>query len=82
MIHELKTQAEVDAIKEPKQVWYDIGRIVVRTGDDMELPSVQEQIAQIESQVTPRMLREAALGIDKTRLQAINTQIAELRKKL
>ena len=41
-----------------------------------------EQIEQLESQVTPRMLREAALGIDNTRLAAINSQIDGLRKKL
>lgn len=67
---------------EPKQVWYDLGRIVVYTGDDIPRQSAQEQIDQIESSVTPRMLREAALGIDKKRLAEVDAQIKELRRKL
>lgn len=36
-------------------------------------------IAKLEASVTPRMLREAAAGIDTTRLAAIDTEIAALR---
>ena len=82
MIYELKTQAEADAIRGEKVLWYDIGRIVVYTGDDIPRQSAQEQIDQIESSVTPRMLREAALGIDKKRLAEVDAQIKELRRKL
>ena len=47
-IYTVHTQAEVNAIPEPKEVWNDIGRIIVRTGEDMQEPpsirfiSVQE----------------------------------------
>ena len=55
----------------------------VRTGDGAEPPpSIQEQIAELEAKVTQRMLREAALGIDRSRLTAIDQSITALRKKI
>jgi hypothetical protein len=46
--------------------------------------STQDKINALEAQQTPRMLREVALGnADSiTKLQAIETEIAELRKQL
>jgi len=39
MIHEFTVDQQdlVDAITEPKHVWYDLGRIVVFTGSDMPI---------------------------------------------
>lgn len=41
-----------------------------------------EQIARLEAAVTPRRLREAALGEDGGWLKSIDAEIAELRKQL
>lgn len=43
-IIECKTQAEVDAINEPKSVWHDLGRIVVRTGDDIPKEGLSQRV--------------------------------------
>ena len=60
---------------------------VTRTPDEVEAKQRSDILAQIvalESQQTPRMLREAALDINggKTRLAEINTQIDALRAQL
>lgn len=47
-IYEFTTMEEVVAIPDPKQVWDDLGRIEVRTGDDMTLPPV-EKVTSISS---------------------------------
>ena len=91
MIYAFKTQAEADAIQGEKFLWYDIGRIVVYTGDDIPRQSAQEQIDQIEGDM-PRWARELWLTIiaptlpadnkRKQELQKIDAQIKELRRKL
>jgi hypothetical protein len=43
---------------------------------------IKAQIAALEKTVTDRMLREAALGIDRGRLLAINDQIEALRAQM
>lgn len=45
-------------------------------------PTVLEQIAQIESTITQRRIREAALGIDGGWLAQKDAEIAELRKSI
>lgn len=44
--------------------------------------AVQAQIRQLETQQTPRRLREAALGADGGWLAALDMQIASLRASL
>ena len=44
--------------------------------------SIQQQISELEGQVTPRRMREATLGLDGGWLAGINTQIDTLRKSL
>jgi hypothetical protein len=33
-----KAQQQAEAIPDPKQIWWDIDRIVVRTGTDIQIP--------------------------------------------
>ena len=42
-------------------------------------PTSQELIATLEGTVTPRMMREAALGGDNSRLKAIEDKIEAIR---
>lgn len=44
--------------------------------------SIKEQIIALEAEVTPRRMREAALGSDDGWLLALDKKIAELRAKL
>lgn len=47
MIITVQSQTEVDGIENPKAVWYDINRIVIYTGDDINLinpPPTQEEL--------------------------------------
>lgn len=43
---------------------------------------VKQQISALESQQTPRRIREAAIGIDGGWLKNLDAQIAALRKQL
>lgn len=54
----------------------------VPLGEGVFTSTPQEQISLLESTVTARMLREAALGIDTGRLQAVNDKIALLRAQI
>jgi hypothetical protein len=45
-------------------------------------PTVKDQIAILESTITPRRIREATLGIDNGWLKGINDKINEFRSKL
>lgn len=44
--------------------------------------AIKSQIAQLEASITPRRLREALLTGDKTFIEGVEAQIAELRKQL
>jgi hypothetical protein len=48
MITIVNTQAEADAIQGPKHIWYDIGRIVVYTGEDIPAIPSQRVISTVE----------------------------------
>lgn len=91
MIKDYETEAEARAQPDPKELEHalEFGKWVwrVRTGKDMTpAPTALEQIAALEAQITPRMLREATLaatekgGMD--RLKAIDDKIRVLRKQL
>ena len=60
----------------------------VRALESFDLPdhtkraAIQSQIIEIEGSVTQRMLREAALGINRLPLQQVEDRIAALRAKL
>jgi hypothetical protein len=48
----VKTQAEVDAVPDPKFIWYDISRIVIYTGADINIinpPPTQDQIDRTDA---------------------------------
>lgn len=44
--------------------------------------AILAQIVELEATVTPRRLREAAVGIDGGWLKDVDDQIADLRKKM
>ncbi|TXH90357.1 MAG: hypothetical protein E6Q78_05300 [Rhodoferax sp.] len=45
-------------------------------------PTLKEQIAILEASVTPRRLREAAIGIDNGWLASVDGQITALRGQI
>jgi hypothetical protein len=52
-------------------------------GDDAVLtPTVLQQIAILETTITPRRMREAMLGTDNGWMLALDAQIAMLRERL
>lgn len=81
MIIYCKTQAEVDAIVAPKQVWNDLPRkIVVKTGLDLEPPDLEDAKKQELRKLQPAL--DSGLGTVDGRILRLEKIVGALIQRL
>lgn len=90
-LNEQKTLVQIEniAIHRGHRFWNELNIAAAEEAGEIELyskpePTNQQLIDALESKQTKRMLREVALGNEDSiaKLQAIEDEIAELRKQL